>query len=169
MKRTLKPIQLIYASIFSSIIFVFTYIGVQIPAFGAFGGLTHMGTLLSFVISIKYGKYYGSISGALGMTLFDLLSPWTAYAPATFIIRLISGYIFGLLAESSEGQGKSIIKNFISLILGGLTIVIGYFVFESIFLNLGWAALRSIPGNILQIIIASFGLFIFKSMPDLRR
>jgi uncharacterized membrane protein len=165
----LTLIQVIYASMFSAIIFVFTYIGVQVPAFGAFGGLTHMGTLVMFIISIKYGKYYGALSGAVGMTLFDLLSPWTAWAPGTFVVRIIAGYVFGLVAESKEGQGMSMTKNWLSLGLGGLVIVIGYFIFEALFLGSGLAALRSIPGNILQLVIASAGIFIYKSMPELRR
>jgi len=165
----LTLIQVIYASMFSAIIFVFTYIGVQVPAFGAFGGLTHMGTLVMFIISIKYGKYYGALSGAVGMTLFDLLSPWAAWAPGTFVVRIIAGYVFGLVAESKEGQGMSMTKNWLSLGLGGLVIIIGYFIFEALFLGSGLAALRSIPGNILQLVIASAGIFIYKSMPELRR
>lgn len=169
MTNKLSLIQVIYASMFSAIIFVFTYIGVQVPAFGAFGGLTHMGTLVMFIISIKYGKYYGALSGAIGMTLFDLLSPWAAWAPGTFVVRIIAGYVFGLVAESKEGQGMSMTKNWLSLGLGGLVIVVGYFVFEALFLGSGLAALRSIPGNILQLVIASAGIFIYKSMPELRR
>ena len=169
MTNKLSLIQVIYASMFSAIIFVFTYIGVQVPAFGAFGGLTHMGTLVMFIISIKYGKYYGALSGAIGMTLFDLLSPWAAWAPGTFVVRIIAGYVFGLVAESKEGQGMSMTKNWLSLGLGGLVIVVGYFIFEALFLGSGLAALRSIPGNILQLVIASAGIFIYKSMPELRR
>jgi uncharacterized membrane protein len=169
MTNKLSLIQVIYASMFSAIIFVFTYIGVQVPAFGAFGGLTHMGTLVMFIISIKYGKYYGALSGAIGMTLFDLLSPWAAWAPGTFVVRIIAGYVFGLVAESKEGQGMSMTKNWLSLGLGGLVIVVGYFMFEALFLGSGLAALRSIPGNILQLVIASAGIFIYKSMPELRR
>jgi hypothetical protein len=47
--------------------------------------------------------------------------------------------------------------------------VIGYLIFEALFLGSGLAALRSIPGNILQLVIASAGIFIYKSMPELRR
>ena len=169
MTNKLSLIQVIYASMFSAIIFVFTYIGVQVPAFGAFGGLTHMGTLVMFIISIKYGKYYGALSGAIGMTLFDLLSPWAAWAPGTFVVRIIAGYVFGLVAESKEGQGMSMTKNWLSLGLGGLVIVVGYLMFEALFLGSGLAALRSIPGNLLQLVIASAGIFIYKSMPELRR
>ncbi|SKC35479.1 Predicted membrane protein [Acholeplasma oculi] len=167
--KNIKPIHLIYGSLFSAIVFVFTYIGIQLPAFGAFGGLTHLGTLVMFLISIKYGKYYGALSGAIGMSLFDLLSPWSAWAIGTFIIRLIAGFLFGLIAQHKDGQGSSKVKNWIALGLGGAVIVIGYFIFEAIFLSSGFAALRSVPGNILQIVIASAGIFIYKSMPELKK
>ncbi len=169
MTNNITPLKVIYASMFSAIVFVFTYIGIQVPAFGAFGGLTHMGTLVMFLIAIKYGKYYGALSGAIGMTLFDLLSPWAAWAPGTFVVRIIAGYVFGLVAETPEGQGLSIAKNCLSLGLGGAVIVLGYLAFEAFFLGSGVAAFRSIPGNLLQLVIASAGIFIFKSLPELRR
>lgn len=163
----IKVQHVVLTAMFSAVIFVFTYIGIQVPTFGAFGGLTHLGTLVMFLIAIKYGKYYGMASSAIGMTLFDLLSPWAAWAPGTFVIRLIAGFVFGLLAESSLGQGASMKRNVISLLVGGLVIVVGYLLFEAfVFNNFATAAL-SIPGNILQIVIASLGLFIFKSMPEI--
>jgi uncharacterized membrane protein len=166
MKR-ITPLTLILVAMFSAIIFVFTYIGIQVPAFGAFGGLTHLGTLVMYLIAIKYGKFYGMTSAAIGMTLFDLLSLWAAWAPGTFIVRLIAGYIFGLVAESPQGQGASLSKNVMSLLAGGLVIVVGYLVFEALIFNNFITASASIPGNILQIVIASIGLFVIKSMPEL--
>lgn len=165
--RQITPQKIILVAMFSSIIFVFTYIGILVPAFGAFGGLTHMGTLVMFLVSIKYGKFYGMASSAIGMTLFDLLSPWAAWAPGTFVVRLIAGYVFGRLSESSEGQGASLLKNVISLLVGGMVIVVGYLIFEAIVFNNFVTASASIPGNILQIVIASLGLFVIKSMPEL--
>lgn len=156
----------ILIALFSAIIFVFTYIGIQVPTFGAIGGLTHLGTLVMFVIAIKYGKYYGMASAAIGMTLFDLLSPWAAWAPGTFVVRLIAGYVFGLVATSKDGQGASLYKNTLSLLAGGLVITTGYYLFESLFISDFVAAQLSIPGNILQIIIASLGLFIVRAMPN---
>ena len=166
MKQT-QVNNLVLTAMFSAVIFVFTYIGIQVPTFGAFGGLTHLGTLVMFLISIKYGKYYGMASAAIGMTMFDVLSPWIAWAPGTFVIRLLAGYVFGLLAESSRGQGTSMKHNIISLMGGGVIIVVGYFLFEALIFNNVATAALSIPGNILQIVIASFGLFIIKSMPNI--
>jgi uncharacterized membrane protein len=166
MKQT-QVSNVVLTAMFSAVIFVFTYIGIQVPTFGAFGGLTHLGTLVMFLISIKYGKYYGMASAAIGMTLFDVLSPWIAWAPGTFVIRLLAGYVFGLLAESARGQGASVRNNIISLLGGGFIIITGYFIFEAIVFNNFTTAALSIPGNVLQIVIASFGLFIMKSMPNI--
>jgi hypothetical protein len=60
-------------------------------------------------------------------------------------------------------------KNWLSLGLGGAVIVVGYLAFEAFFLGSGAAAFRSIPGNLLQLVIASSGIFIFKSLPELRK
>jgi uncharacterized membrane protein len=159
--------QLTLASLLSVVVLVFTYIGVQFPLFGAAGGYTHLGTLAMFIIAAKYGKHYGFIAAAIGMTLFDITGGWFAWAPATFIIRLAAGYIFGLLSQSSLGQGKSFKNNLVALLAGGVIIIVGYYVFEALFITDFISATASIIGNILQIVIASLGLLMIKSLPDL--
>jgi uncharacterized membrane protein len=164
-KITLKQLTLV--SLFSVIIFVLTFAGVQFSFLSALGGYTHLGTLAMFIIAAKYGKYYGMASAAIGMTLFDVLGGWFAWAPGTFVTRLIAGFVFGLFAESSYGQGKSFIKNIVSLLLGGFVILVGYYLFESLFISDFVVAINSIIGNVLQILIASLGLLMIKSLPEM--
>jgi hypothetical protein len=46
--------------------------------------------------------------------------------------------------------------------------VLGYWIFEGLFLGVGFIpALGSIPGNLLQIVIASMSLGLVKSLPNL--
>lgn len=164
-QTTLKQLTLV--SVFSVIIFVLTFAGIQFSFLSALGGYTHLGTLAMFLIAVKYGKFYGMISAALGMTIFDVLGGWLVWAPGTFVVRLFAGYVFGLLAESSKGQGKSLVKNVLSLLGGGLVILVGYYVFESIVISDFITATASIIGNVLQLVIASFGLLMIKSLPEM--
>jgi uncharacterized membrane protein len=160
--------KIVLTGIFIALVFVATNIRIHIPFFMAQGGLVHIGTLMSFLIAIKYGPRYGALASGIGMTLFDLLSEWAFWAPGTFVARLISGFLFGYLAKSPSGQGKSMTRNIIALFVGGASIVLIYLLFEAFYLGYGLAAAAlSIPGNLLQLLIASFGLFILKSMPDI--
>lgn len=160
--------SIVLTGLFIALVYVATNIRIHIPFFMAQGGLVHIGTLMSFIIAIKYGARYGAISSAIGMTLFDLLSEWAFWAPGTFVARLVSGFLFGIIALSPKGQGKSMTRNILALIGGGASIVLIYLLFESFYLGYGLrVAALSIPGNLLQLFIASFGLFILKSMPDL--
>ena len=160
--------RLVYSALFIAIVFVATYINIHIPILMGQGGLVHLGTLVMFIIAIKYGRTYGALAGGVGMALFDLLSIWATWAPGTLVVRIVAGFVMGQVALSKEGQGKSLVRNVMALLAGGAVIVVGYWLFEGIFLGYGLVpALGSVPGNILQIVIASLGLFLLKSMPEL--
>jgi len=158
----------VLSALFITLVFVATYINIYVPILMAQGGLVHLGTLVMAMIAIKYGPKYGALAGGIGMALFDLLSIWAIWAPGTLVVRLIAGFVMGKLADSSEGQGASAKNNVIAFLAGGLVIVVGYWIFEGLFLGVGFIpALGSIPGNLLQIVIASMSLGLVKSLPNL--
>lgn len=162
----MKTRQLVLTAVFISMVTVSTYIRIHIPL--GTGGLIHLGTLVSFTIALKFGARYGALAGGIGMTLFDLFSEWYVWAPATLIIRLISGYVVGRVALSRRGQGLNMLRNVIAIMLGGVVIISGYYVFEAFILGVGLVpALASIPGNLTQIAFAMFGLLIVPSLPRL--
>lgn len=171
MQQTIKPSrvkELTLTSIFIAAVFVATYINIYVPILMGQGGLVHLGTLVMFVIAVKYGKTYGALAGGIGMALFDVLSIWAIWAPGTLVVRLIAGFVMGSVALSPKGQGASMARNVLALLAGGAVIIGGYWLFEGLFLGVGLIpALGSVPGNILQIVIASLGLFLLKSMPDI--
>lgn len=160
--------ELTLTAVFIAAVFVATYINIYIPILMGQGGLVHLGTLVMFVIAVKYGKTYGALAGGIGMALFDVLSIWAIWAPGTFVIRIVAGYVMGSVALAKDGQGQSPLRNGLALLAGGAIIVGGYWLFEGLFLGVGLVpALGSVPGNVLQIVIASMGLFLLKSMPEL--
>jgi len=161
----MKTRQMVFTALFISLVFVSTFIRIKFPI-GA-GGLVHLGTLTSFAIALKYGKRFGALSGGIGMALFDIFSEWAVWAPGTFVVRLLSGFSIGYLAQSKKGQGKNIGKNIFALIIGSIIIVVGYYFFEAIFLTDFNAAFASIPGNLMQIAIGTFALAIVHALPDL--
>lgn len=166
--RSQEVKRLVYSALFIALVFVATYINIHIPILMGQGGLVHLGTLVMFMIAIKYGRTYGALAGGIGMALFDVLSIWATWAPGTLVVRLIAGFVVGTVALTPEGQGASFIRNILAILAGGVVVVLGYWLFEGLVLGYGLVpALGSVPGNILQIVIASFGLFLLKSMPEL--
>ena len=126
------------------------------------GGLVHLGNVPLFLSAILFGKKTGAVAGAFGMGLFDLLSGWTAWAPFTFIIVGIMGYVVGSIAEKKTTLWYSV------AVLAALLIkIIGYYIAEVI-LYQNWATpLMSIPGNIIQVVVA--GVIVVPTAVALRK
>lgn len=126
------------------------------------GGLTHAGTFLLFTIAFVFGKRKAAISGALGMALSDITSPWTAWAPFTFIVRAVMGYMAGAIVfnknSCSDSAGKFTVKCVIAIILSGIWMCAGYYVAEGLLYGNWITPVASIPGNLLQLIIGIFSI-----------
>lgn len=171
--RNTKTITLI--GIMIALVTVATYIGIPTP--GSMGGYIHLGTLVTFVIALKYGKEIGALTGGIGAALFDIFSLYTLWAPGTLVIRLIMGYVVGKIAETDEGQGLSTKRNVIAILVGGVILLVGYFIYQSLILGLigevdpnqigAVAAFTSIPGNVVQIILGLIALQVIKYLPSL--
>lgn len=161
----MKTRKMVLTALFIAMVTVTTFIGIRTP--GTEGGYIHLGTLTMFTIALKFGPKYGALSGGLGMALFDIIGGFPFWALATFIIRLISGFVVGYIAISSKGQGENFQQNVLGILLGGVIIIIGYFIFEAFVIGVGWAALSSSIGNTIQIIIALSALYIIRHIPHL--
>lgn len=139
------------ASLFIALVFVATY-AVQIPLPGlATGGLIHLGNVALFTIAIVFGKKFGAVSGAFGMALFDVLSPWVIWAPGTFIIRGIMGYAVGKIAEG--GKKRTMLRTFLAMLLPSIWMIFGYFVYNLMLYQDMPAAIASLPGDVTQIVM----------------
>ncbi len=139
--------------IFISIVLVTTY-STQIPIGFA---VVHAGDAVLFTIAVVFGKKAGAISGGIGMALFDVLSSFASYAPGTLVIRLLCGFVIGLIAHSNNKQGYSLIRNIIAMAVGSMIIVSGYFFYELLlYKNIGSAS-AGLVGNLAQV---TFGLLV---------
>lgn len=140
-------------SLLIALVFISTrFINIRLPL-ASTGGLVHLGNTMLFISAIVFGKRKGAIAGAFGMALFDLLSEWAIWAPFTFIVRGVMGYIIGSIAWSGNRKGSSIIANVIAVAVSGVWMIFGYYVTEMILYGSHAKALLSIPGNVTQIVI----------------
>ncbi|SCH35703.1 MULTISPECIES: ECF transporter S component [unclassified Romboutsia] len=136
-----------------ALVFIATrFINIRLPLEST-GGLVHLGNTMLFISAIVFGKKKGAIAGAFGMGLFDLLSEWAIWAPFTFVVRGVMGYIIGSISWSRNKKGNDIITNMLGIIISGIWMIFGYYITEIILYGSHTKAILSIPGNITQILI----------------
>lgn len=143
---------LVINALFIALTLVFTmFINLRLPLMGN-GGLIHLGNVPLFLAAFVFGKRTGAIAGAFGMGLFDLISGWTTWAPFTFVIVGAMGYAAGLLAEKTPGNRVWVYS--LAIFVALLIKIVGYY-FAEVILYSNWIQpFGSIPGNVLQVVIA---------------
>ena len=150
--------QIALDAMFVALTLVFTaFVNIQIPSFGGAGGLIHLGNVPLFIAAMIYGKRTGCLAGALGMGLFDILSGWAAWAPCTIITCGLMGFVVGAICKNK----KTIVTKLVAVIAALAIKLIGYFIFESFIMGNGAAAaVKTVPGNIIQVTVAAIIVFI---------
>ncbi|CAH2214059.1 ECF transporter S component [Tepidibacter aestuarii] len=150
-----KAKDIVITSLLIALVFIATkFINIRLPI-SVNGGLIHLGNTALFIAAIVFGKKKGAIAGAFGMCLFDILSGWIMWAPFTFIIRGVMGYLVGYIAYTNGKNGRNLYFNLMGIVLGGIWMIIGYYMTEVILYGNWIYPITSIPGNITQIIIGA--------------
>lgn len=134
-----KVLKLIQTGVLAALCFVsFTFLSIKIPVGGDAVSI-HIGNAFCVLAALLLGGLYGGLSGAIGMTISDLLDPTYAIgAPKTFLLKLCIGLITGLIAHNyakidQSNDNKYIAKWTIIAAIGGLTFnivfdpIVGYF------------------------------------------
>lgn len=152
MTKQNKTRILVLNALFITITFLATmFINIRLPLMGN-GGLIHLGNVPLLIAAFLFGKKSGAIVGAFGMALFDIMSGWTLWAPFTFVIVGTMGYIAGLIAEKMPGK-----KSFVYIMAVAVAMIIkvvGYYFTEVILYGNWIQPFGSVPGNIMQLVIA---------------
>lgn len=146
MKNNTKKI--VFAALMAALTYVATTI-IQIPS--PTHGYIHPGDGLVFLSGILLGPLYGGLAAGIGSMFVDLLSGYTHYVLGTFIIKMLAAMACGFLCKHLTNTVKNIIaRTVLSGLAGAFIIVIGYFLYESIYIGYGFAAVSGVPGNIAQ-------------------
>lgn len=154
--------DMVETALLTALVFVATaFINIRLPIIAS-GGLVHLGTVMLFVSAIVFGKEKGAIAGAVGMAIFDLSSGWALWAPFTFVVRGIMGYMVGAITWSKNKEGNSLVYNILAIIVSGAWMIVGYYITEGILYGNWLSPVASIPGNVTQIVIGLVALPIAK-------
>jgi len=140
---------------FVALVFLLTYPFSSLFPVPSTQGYYDPGDIMIFIASLTFGPVVGGISGAFGSALSDALGGFGTFAPFTFAIKGLEGYIVGIIVQRRLTRSTLLL----AWLLGGLMVVGGYFLAETYFI--AWvfgsspytgvaAALAELPINILQ-------------------
>lgn len=121
----------------------------------------HLGDAVILLAVLLLPRGYACFAGAVGGTLADLTGGFAFWAPWTFAVKLVMIIVFGLFLDLSRKtkEEKMILKvpviEFLGLVVGGITAVIGYFLSEYMLFGSWLPAATCIPFNIIQVAVAS--------------
>lgn len=114
---------------------------IPVPITHGYVNLCDAGIMLA---ALLYGKRGGATVGALSGLLLDLIAGYPQYMIFSFLIHGLEGYLVGLFACRHQKSATMI-----GLLLGAVTVIIGYFLVDTLMYKLQ-AGVFSIPGNIIQ-------------------
>ncbi len=99
-----RTVLIAYSAVFTAIVFIFTVaFSLYIPETKGFFNIGESGVYLAALIG---GPIVGAIAGGTGSMLADIFLGYYWYAPATFLIKAVEGFIAGYLARKIILKGK---------------------------------------------------------------
>lgn len=131
---------------FTALVFIATAIIPPIPI-SATGGYLNFGESVIFISALLFGGVTGGFAGGVGAALADLALGFGSFAPITLVVKGVEGYLVGVI-----GQGAPMRRRLLAVIVGGVVLVTGYFIFEVALFGFP-AALAEVPFNVLQAVV----------------
>ncbi|MBR3789285.1 MAG: ECF transporter S component [Clostridia bacterium] len=135
----------IISALFAALVCVATMV-VKIPT--PLNGYINLGDCVILVAAFTLPCGYGFLAAGIGSCLADILSGYTAYAPATFVIKGFMVLVVCLVTKLLKVNKSNFVK-VVSGVLAELTMVLGYYIFEG-FMYGFVPSLANIPMNLIQ-------------------
>lgn len=90
----------VYRLVLAALMAALCYVGYALlPALNADGTKIHFGNAFVVLAAYLLGGPYGGLSGAVGLSLADILGGFAESAPRTFLTKLVIGLVVGLVAH----------------------------------------------------------------------
>lgn len=152
--------RIVLLALVSSVTLVATmFLKLQTPT-----GYIHLGDGVIYGAALAFGPTFAAISGAIGSSMADVLGGYVMWAPWTFVIKGVAGYIIGKLGslQNQEKPGTEIpsgsrskagprmgVRQVLAMVVGAIWTVAAYALATSILYSPA-AALGESLGNLVQ-------------------
>lgn len=119
-------------------------------------GYINFGDAIIMIAAILLGRNTGLVAGSIGSAIADIVSGGMIFAPFTFIIKGVEGFVIGLIVTNAGEDRKGEALKIIAVIIGSGIMVAGYFFAELTALQIfdktfGYtAAITELPLNLIQ-------------------
>jgi len=103
-------------------------------------GFINIGDLAVMITALLFGPMIGLVAGGIGPMFADLILGYPQIAFFTLLIKMLEGFLVGLIANPKKHYKRLNYRDVIGVVIGGLTMVFGYFIVQLyIFGDPGWA------------------------------
>ena len=127
-----KTRRLVVVGLMAALVFVFTYIRIEIPT--PLGKtMLHLGNVMCLLSAFLLGPLYGGLSAGLGSLFFDLFDPvYFSTCWVTFILKFAMAFVCGAIAHggkeprpeqqqhTDDGRQKQGLRQIVGAICGAL-------------------------------------------------
>lgn len=146
--------KLALAAVFAALVFVVTS---QIPPISipATQGYFNLGETVIYIAALVAGPVTGALAGGVGASLADIYLGFAFFAPGTLAVKGVEGAIVGFLNQKLRSRISNVtVCAAISVVVGGLEMVTGYFLYEQLVLGYPLPnALAEVPFNVVQLTV----------------
>lgn len=119
-------------------------------------GYLNMGDCFVLLAAWSLGGVWGAAAAGVGSALVDLFSSYVTFVPGTLIIKALMAVVAVVLFKAlTKVKLPKIAAYVISAIAAEAVMILGYFIYEALFIGEGMAALAGIPWNLVQ---GAFGI-----------
>jgi uncharacterized membrane protein len=139
-------------------------------------GCFNIGDVFVIFAGLWLGPIAGLIVGAVGPTIADLIG-FPIFVPATLITKGLEGFVVGIIA--GPAGSTNLPRHVAAAAAGGVTIVVGYFLFEGFIYpklaatipvfavtDIGAALIEIIPNSVQALAGAAGGLALWRAVVD---
>ena len=154
-ERTIRTYEIAVIAVMSALTLVATMISIN---FAPTGGYFNLGDVIVVTTALLFGSTIGGLAGGLGSALADVYLGYGVFAPFTLVIKGTEGFVVGYLAGGKQDISRNL--KIIAWLIGGIIIIVGYWIAEVLFLGMSIqsATVEALTINILQAIISILGI-----------
>lgn len=134
-----EPSVIAMSAVFAAATFVGT-----IPNIPAGPGFFNLGEIVIYTAAFVFGGVVGGLAGGIGAAAADVFLGYGMWAPITFVVKGLEGYIVGQFA------GSTFRSKVIAVALGAPIMIIGYFVAAYVLVGGPYAIFTELPMDVIQ-------------------
>ena len=123
--------SLSFLALFIAFVAVATYLHIPGPSSSYF----NLGEVAIYTIALTFGAKAGGVAGGFGSALMDIILGYSIWAPFTFIIKGLEGFLVGKITAQNENNRFD--RKIFAIIIGGNVMILGYALTKAFLLS--WA------------------------------